>query len=230
MRLHRLVLLVCAALSGLGALPLVGELDSCKWVFDVYVDDRYIGEHFFELRSGEEELILSTVAQFEYKILFFSAFRYEHKNTEVWDRQGLLAIDAFTDSNGKEFLVRGERTADGFALTTHESEQDLPTGLKTFAYWNPSILNENRLLNSQTGEYVPVEVVNRGLEMVDYQGSELEAIRYDLVLSEGPIRVWYGKEDQRWLALESVTGGGRLLKYVPRMLPLATSLRQLDPL
>lgn len=227
MILQRLIGLVCVILPGVGALPLAGELDSCKWVFDVYVDDRYIGEHFFELSAGDEQLVLSTVAQFEYKILFFSAFRYEHKNTEVWDRQGLLAIDAFTDSNGKEFLVRGERTADGFALTTYESEQDLPAGLKTFAYWNPSILDEERLLNSQTGEYVFVDVVNRGMEVVEYQGSELEAIRYDLVLSEGPISIWYGKDDQRWLALESETGGGRLLKYVPKKLPLADSLPQL---
>lgn len=190
-----------------------------RWSFDVFVDDRLIGEHSFELDSADEQLILTTKARFEVKVLFFTAFRYDHSNTEIWDENGLVRIDSVTDSNGDLYRVSGVRGKESFALSTHAGERVLPSEIMTFAYWNPAILEARQLLNSQTGEFLEVEVSEQGEEEVPFAEATIEARRYDLKLEQGPITLWYGKEDRRWTALESVTEGGRRLRYVPRELP-----------
>jgi hypothetical protein len=97
----------------------------------------------------------------------------------------------------------------------------LPPRLMTFAYWNPDILEQDRLLNSQTGEYEPVQVVERGIGQVKYNGESIAARRFDLVLEETSISVWYDLKDWRWVALESPTESGRVLRYEPTLLPAA---------
>lgn len=204
-----------------------GEGLPLRWSFDVFVDDRLIGEHTFELKSAEEQLILTTKARFEVKILFFTAFRYDHSNTEIWDDRGLVRIDSVTDSNGDQYRVLGERGREAFSLTTQGGEQALPSEIMTFAYWNPAILEARQLLNSQTGEFLEVDVTEQGVEEIPFAEATIEARRYDLRLEQGPITLWYGKEDQRWTALESVTEGGRRLRYVPRELPSNFTLNAL---
>lgn len=195
------------------------ESGPLRWRFDVFVDDRLIGEHVFELEAAERQLVLTTTARFEVKILFFTAFRYDHRNTEIWDEGGLVRIEAFTDSNGDLYEVKGSREEAAFALSTLAGERLLPREIMTFAYWNPAILEARSLLNSQTGEVLEVEVSERGVESVPYADAPIETIRYDLQMDKGPISLWYGKDDRRWTALESVTDGGRRLRYVPRELP-----------
>ncbi len=59
----------------------------------------------------------------------------------------------------------------------------------------------------------------RGETTVAYAGEALRATRYDLSLQGRDISLWYGLQDQRWLALETPAEGGRLLRYEPVRLP-----------
>ena len=89
----------------------------------------------------------------------------------------------------------------------------------TFAYWNPAFLTENKLLNSQTGEYEDVTITRVGEESIQVNDETLAAVKYLIDLKAGPITLWYGARDFRWLALESVAAGGRTLRYDPLMIP-----------
>jgi hypothetical protein len=198
-----------------------------EWRFDVFVDDRFIGEHSFRVEPSTDRWVLTTTAKFEVKILFFTAFRYDHSNIEVWDQAGLLRIEASTDSNGTLYRVNGERVEDQFSLNTQDGDRLLPGDVMTFAYWNPAILGAQELLNSQTGDVLQIQVEESGPDEVLYNDEPLQTIRYDIQMEKGPISLWYGRDDQRWTALESVTDGGRRLRYVPRELPEAFNLQPL---
>jgi hypothetical protein len=84
--------------------------------------------------------------------------------------------------------------------------------VKTFAYWNADILNESKLLNSQTGELLPISVDQVAEEPFEVNGQEIPAIRYHLVAKGMELDIWYST-DRRWLALESTVKGGRKLRY-----------------
>lgn len=190
-----------------------------SWKFNVFLDKKPIGDHDYSVTTEDGVTTVETTAEFDVKILFFNAFRYRHKNTEVWDEEGMVSIDALTTQNGKEFVVQGERKDGRFVVSDGEGEQELPEILKSFGYWNPLILKETRLLNSQTAEFEPVEIVEVGEDRVSYQGKSLAARKFEIRLPKASITVWYGSECSRWLALESPAKGGRVIRYEPIELP-----------
>ena len=184
-----------------------------RWQFDVSLDGKPIGSHSFDLQQRGSQTILTTEASFDVKFLFVTAFKYRHQNTEVWRDDCLLSIDASTNSNGKEQVVRGEAGEGSFSLQSTVGSNSLPSCIQTFAYWNPSMLESKRLLNSQTGAYEDVAVTLEGRDEVAVAGSLVEALRYRLSARAGDITLWYSADDKTWLGLEAPAKGGRKLLY-----------------
>lgn len=181
--------------------------------FDVYLDDSPIGFHRFSIQSdGSGTRSVTSEAKFDVKFLFFTAFRYRHENSEIWRDDCLVEIDAETNSNGKQTAVNGAQTGSGFAVRTGEVVDTLPNCVMTFAYWNPEFLEQEKLLNPQTGEYLDVEVLQRAEERVQIGGREVTAVPYDIRARGMEITVWYSS-DNEWLALESVAKGDRVIRY-----------------
>ena len=82
----------------------------------------------------------------------------------------------------------------------------------TFAYWNPEFLRQPRLLNPQTGEYLPVRVELLGEQRISVKGQAVEANAYRLLAEELELIVWYSEANE-WLGLQSTAKGGRILRY-----------------
>jgi len=154
------------------------------WSFRVLLDDKEIGTHRFTLteRGAERELV--SEASFRVTFLGFPAYRYRHRATERWRDGCLSALDSTTDDNGEPYKVDW-RAQDECVLS--------------FAYWNPKILGEKRLLNAQTGEIEPVSVSRQGAE------------HYRIVGRKLAIDLWYAAGE--WVALETTAGGKRRLRY-----------------
>jgi hypothetical protein len=183
-----------------------------EWKFNVYLDDSRIGHHNFHLAKQEDTWLLTTEAEFEVKFLVFTAYRYRHSNQEVWRGDCLQKIESNTDVNGTPFAVSGARDDSGFTVETDRFRDELGDCIKTFAYWNPEVLNESELLNSQTGELLPISVEKASNETLMVRGQAIPAVRYHLVARGMELDIWYSS-DQRWLALESTVKGGRKLRY-----------------
>jgi hypothetical protein len=81
----------------------------------------------------------------------------------------------------------------------------------SFAYWNPAILQQQRLLNTQTGEYVDVSVQRLG-ESSPPQSDDPPAAHYRIRSADAAIDLWYSAELD-WLALSSITPDGYRLHY-----------------
>ena len=113
-----------------GSLPLPSPLE---WEFDVFLGDKPIGTHAFSLQQEGDALKLQTEATFDVKFLFFTAYTYRHRNTELWDEQGLLSIDAYTYANGEIHDIRGSRKGDKFVLHSLTDKEVLPGELMTFS-------------------------------------------------------------------------------------------------
>ena len=162
---------------------------------------------------------MSSEAEFKVKFLFFTAYQYQHENSETYRNNCLLEIDSQTNANGKDFEVEGNQVDDGFRIEANKAEDMLvpesrDACIKTFAYWDPSFLKEEKLLNSQTGELLDVEVEKIARETLTVRGQEVKAERYRLLAKNVEVDVWYSDADRCWLALESTVKGGRKLRYV----------------
>ncbi len=190
-----------------------------SWEFEVLLNDRKIGYHSFDLETLDGRQVLQTAADFKVRFLFINAFRYQHRNTEIWSDNCLESIDAVTDYNGDDLFVRGEKDGGDFTVASTNQREALDGCVRTFAYWNPAILDEQRLLNSQTGEYEEVSVTLEGPDSVEVGDETVAAVRYTLESPAGDIKLWYARDDLRWLALEAPAEGGRTIRYRPLSVP-----------
>jgi hypothetical protein len=153
-------------------------------LFAVYLDEQRIGEHRFTLVERGAERELVSEARFRVSVLGIPAYRYTHQATERWRGDCLQSLASRTDDDGKPYRVDW-RSASGCTMS--------------FAYWNPRILGERALLNAQTGELEPVRVEPLGDGRWRLAGGKLAIeLRY---------------EGSRWVALDTITAGGRRLRY-----------------
>ena len=203
---------LCAALIMAFPITSASAASSQSWDFSVLLDGDKIGFHRFELTDFGDERRVRSEANFDVRILFINAFRYRHENTEVWSDGCLSKIDARTQANGKKFAVSGTRVQGEFVVEDGSQTNALSDCVMTFAYWDPEFLQQPKLLNSQSGEYLDVEVESLGIEPITVRGREVTASAYRLTAKKMQLTLWYST-DNEWLALESVAKGGRIIRY-----------------
>lgn len=210
-QLNRL-LAVCLLFAMSWAVAAANDSLNETLMFEVFLDGKKIGYHRFEIDGPGSNVAVRSEASFDVKFLFVTAFSYRHSAEEDWAGGCLNQIAARTDANGKQLIVVGSRTDNAFVIDTGEQEAELPECVMTFAYWNPGFLEQPRLLNPQTGEYLEVVVEELGSDLVNIDGREIPARSVRLTARQMDITLWYS-EDSEWLALESVAKGGRIIRY-----------------
>jgi len=181
------------------------------WNFRVMLDGREIGRHRYELQPRNDGMELRSEARFDVRLLFFSAYRYEHEAVERWQGGCLRELQSRTVTNGERVAVSARDTGGRLTVERPAGRDVHPGCVQSFAYWDPRILEARALLNSQTGELMPVEVTRVGPEAVNVQGEDLLATRHRISGTGLQIDLWYVGE--RWVALEALTEGGRRLRY-----------------
>jgi hypothetical protein len=206
--LPALLLLGSLLSASAGASSAAGE-----WRFRVFLDDTEIGYHNFRLLGQGPEQQLESVARYNVKFMYISVYRYAHDSRERWQGNCLRQIDASTVDNGKTLAVRGVQDGGQFLVNGGGGPASLPACVMTFAYWNPDLLGQTRLLNVQTGEYLDVRVRTLDQETITVRGNALRAQRYALETRDFRIDLWYSPSKE-WLALESRTDGGRKIRYL----------------
>jgi hypothetical protein len=199
----RLAALLATLTTTLACLAGAAFADDREWRFDVYLEDKPIGQQSFRLIDEGTRQRVIIEASFDVKFLFFTAYSYRHQNEELWEDGCLKRIRSSTDDNGESFRLDGEDRGANFVTTTKSRRTELGDCVRSFAYWNPELLEADRLLNSQTGEY---EAATLTLQAD-------EAKHYLLRGDKFRIELWYSP-DGDWIALESASKGGRKLRYV----------------
>jgi len=95
--------------------------------------------------------------------------------------------------------------------------------LMSYAYWHPALVRQQRLLNPQTGEVDEVRIERLPDASITVAGREVEAMRWRLTASppvvagkpaeRQQLTLWRDRSDGRWVGLDAVVKGGRMLTY-----------------
>jgi hypothetical protein len=180
-----------------------------EWNFDAVLNDKVIGQHTF---IYENEKTISN-ANFKFEYLFMD-FIYQHKSTETWQEGCLKTISSKTDDDGDLYEVSGHIGTDRFLVTTNNKTTELPSCVMTFAYGNPKILEQKKLMNSQSGEYLDVDIQFIREENHIVKGEDIltDLWRIEANIDDGDllIHLWYDK-NMNWVSLKSQTPIGDML-------------------
>ncbi len=201
------LLVVAPAAASSAAAPAAGG----EWNFRVLLDGKEVGWHRYIVREHGAATEVESRAQFDVRFLLLNAYSYRHTARERWRGACLDELESRTETNGRVEEVAAVAYDDTMVVDGPSGDARLSGCVMSFAYWDPRILHATRLLNSQTGELVPVSVAERGTEWVKVAGRSVAATRHRLSAPNLQIDLWYA--DGRWVALEAPTPGGRTLRY-----------------
>jgi hypothetical protein len=190
-----------------------------SWLFDVWLDDKPIGSHEFVVQGTKTGSTVEIDASFDVRFLRIPLYSYRHRNTEQWSDGCLTTLDSRTDDNGEHITVTARHTGAELMVQTNGDSSGRFTGCtRSFAYWDPSFLGSDALLNAQTGELVTVsiEAIEPHPDMLRASDGELDAYRITATEPAIDIEVAYTRQQGRWVYLQSNLDNGRTLRYLPR--------------
>jgi len=176
--------------------------------FQAALDGKPIGTHRFTVVTDGAAREVASDAEFSVKILGFSAYRYRHHADERWRGDCLEGLVATTDDDGKPARVKLVRSGDADEITTASGTRTEAGCLMTYAYWNPAMREQKRLLNPQTGKLDAVTVTRVGSGTVVVGGRGVDAIDWRITGGESPVDVWISEAGE-WVGLDSMVSDGR---------------------
>ncbi|CAN5469935.1 hypothetical protein BH09PSE6_BH09PSE6_27360 [soil metagenome] len=198
-----------------GSVPAAGEAGSAgrtELDFTALLDGSPIGHHRFTISSQGDERTVDSAAEFTVKILGFTAFHYKHHAIEYWRGDCIASLDSTTDDDGKPLKIHAEQSGEAFVIKGAKESEPVSGCVLTFAYWNPAVRSQTRLLNAQSGKVEAIEIRPIEGPTVEVRGKPVAASGIRITGTKQPIEVWYAP-DGSWIGLDSVVSGGRKLSY-----------------
>lgn len=183
-----------------------------SWSFKVFYGEQEIGEHNFTLEGKGDVRKVVVDAEFNIDFLFMNVYSYKHKNIEVWKGACLSSIKSSTDDNGKKFNVSGIADDKIFKVDSKHTVTEKDGCVSSFAYWDMKFLDNDSLLNAQTGEIVTVDIRFVTNEKISVRNKMVNTKRYEVRTDDFNIDLWYSDTGE-WVALNSTTQDGTTLRY-----------------
>lgn len=182
------------------------------YTFDVFFDDRLIGEHQFVRSTSETgDEVVTSRASFALKILFFNAFKYEHSSREKWRDGCLVELEATTNTKKGEQTTTLRSQSGEPSLIVNGEAKDLPNGdscLSSFAYWRTDLSERALLMNAQSGDFVPVEMST---------STDPETIERRTIIAANKLNIEVQYDGQgKWVGLQTALPNDHQLTYRPK--------------
>jgi len=203
--MRRVLALSCGLLA---AVAQASEPSTRVYAFQALLDGKPIGEHRFTVVSEGATRRVTSDADFKVTLLGFTAYRYRHHAQEAWSGDCLASLTASTDDDGKVSSVKVLHDGDVDVIRTGAGQASSSGCLMTYAYWNPALLSQGRLLNPQTGKVDAVRVERVSSGRIAVRGVDVDAVDWRITGGESPIDVWVSSEGN-WVGLDSVVAGGK---------------------
>lgn len=178
------------------------------YAFTALLDDKPIGEHRFTVVTEGTTRRVTSDAAFSVRFLGFEAYRYRHHATEQWAGDCLAGLQSTTDDDGKPASVKLVKTDDVNRIGTAKGGQTVEGCLMTYAYWNPALRTQTRLLNPQNGQVDAVKVERVATGRIAVAGKEVEAEDWRITGGDSPVDVWLTPQGE-WVGIDSMVAKGK---------------------
>lgn len=206
-------LLAPAGATDLAAIPSSGAIE-----FDVYRGDNHFGTHI--LRFEQEGDVMRVVADVDLHVRIgpLTVFRYEHDSTETYLNGQLTRLEAETLKDGERLIVDLRRSGPVFTGRGTDTEGNaleiaLPASLLPSSHWRGYSPDQQVILNTETGEEMPVTISDMGTQTLTIDGRAVDTTHIRI---EGSLTLdlWYGP-DGEWLRCQ-FSARGQDITYVRR--------------
>jgi hypothetical protein len=202
-----LMLAAPALLTGAGALAAVPAGN--RIAFAVTRNESPIGTHDLSFARDGGDVRVSIAIDFAVRFLGITAFRYTHRNTELWRGDRLLSIASTTDNNGTPLSVKARANGRGIEVEGTDSGRYVaPIEAISTSYWHGAFLRGQKI-DTQGGKLLTTTLRRVGEETIPVAGQQVAATHWridgDLALD-----IWYDAAGT-WSRLRFINNGATIL-------------------
>ena len=173
--------------------------------FKIFINDKEAGSHSFRLQQQGENLLVSSRMNLEFKVFRVRQVKYSHSADEVWQGGCLISLKSETRKQGVPAYVNASIDSGSLVVVNGKGSETITGCARSFAYWNPALLKAESLLNSESGQYLPVEISSNVVEPENITHMTISGPKAD-------IRLQYDSAGN-WLSLESDLQFGNVIRY-----------------
>ncbi len=160
---------------------------------------------FAIMRKGEQ------IGTHRIELLFVTAYRFQYTGTERWVNGRLVALSAETDDNGTQHKLTAALKGATLEVDADGKAAQVDKNIIPASLWNPELVRQSVMLDTQTGQVMPISVVDGGSEEVTMESGPAMAHRYT-IKGKFSQDVWY---DSRGRLVQSQLVGrdGSVISY-----------------
>ncbi len=182
--------------------------------FDVSRNGSQFGQHIVRFEADEAGDITAVVdVDLRAGLGPITLFRYALDVRETWRDGYVLSVEGKVNNDGERESVTARRNGEQLEVEGTEFSGELPLSVIPASHWNIWQTQADRILSTESGEVIKVDVKPLGREMIEAGGETIEARKF-LMDSDIDVTLWYDDQD-RWVKL-AFKARGQDIEYVLR--------------
>ena len=181
------------------------------WRYSITRNGDQIGSHAIEINRAGPETSVSISTDLTVKVLFITAYHFQHAASERWVNGRLVAFNSTTDNNGTLHKLSAAMKSSGLEMDADGKAVHLDQNIMPGSLWNAELLKRTTMLDTQEGEVLPLSVVDAGVEELMIRNQPVKARHYTLK-SKWSQEVWYD-DRQRLVQAKFVGSDGSVIMY-----------------
>ena len=180
--------------------------------FAIHRDGSPIGSYRATFVVAGERLLVEVDITVEINLAFITVYRFEHKRREVWQNGQLIELETRIDDDGAESHVLAHAGAEGLEVDGPAGRIVVPRDIVPSGYWNAATVGQTRLLDSEDGVILNIQISGGELETIAAGEREIRARHYRIT---GDLEkdVWYD-EAGVWVGLSFSARDGSKIEYI----------------
>lgn len=183
-----------SAATVIAATVLAGQAAAKTLSYTVLRDGQNIGTHSFDINQNGATTEVDIKTDIKVKVLFVTAYKFEHTSKEMWANGQLMSINSTTDDDGTPKALKvaangAKLTIDG-TVKGQERRQHADAPIIPASLWNPEIVKQTQILNTLDGTIMSVSVEDKGLSEVEAGGAKQQAHHY-AITGELTRELWF---------------------------------------
>ena len=180
--------------------------------FEVLRKGNPFGRHVLTFEKLDDgAFTVTTDVDLDVKFGPITAYKYRLDATERWIDGQLVSLSGKSNNDGNKGRVQASAKAGELVVESTEFDGALPLSIIPSSHWNILQMKGDRMLSTETGEVLEIEVETIGPDTVLVAGQEIEATQYRLK-SDLTVDLWYDDQN-RWVKL-AFDARGQTIEYV----------------
>ena len=205
---YRIIIILILIISPFSVNAHVQHYKDLKRIeFDIYRNNKHIGEHIFSFAKSNEQISIESEINFIIKKFGIVLYKYHVKGKEVYKDGKLIKFNSRTDQNGKEKYVNLELENDEFIINGSSFKGKTPTNYLLGTWWNHSIVEAEAQISAVSGRIINQKVTFLGKETIKIGNKNYKTLHFNFSSTDKKLKkdkklntdVWYEEKTLNWV-------------------------------